>query len=104
MLIRTIPESQAMITKLSERLVERGCGPICRRRSDSRRRIGIKATVMSAQSRAMKPAAGIVQYSVAMGLEFRIGAAYGAEGEYLNKPFYRIQRRLEIEEKIFVLS
>lgn len=69
MLIKTIPESQATTTKLSERLVERGCEPMCRRRSDSRRRIGIKATVMSVQSRAMKPAAGIVQYSVAMSLK-----------------------------------
>ena len=69
MLIRTIPESQAMITKPSERLVERGCGPMCRRRSDSRRRMGIKATAMSVQSRAMKPAVGLVQYSAAMGLE-----------------------------------
>jgi len=58
-----------MITKLSERLVERGCEPMCRRRSDSRSRIGIKVTVMSVQSRAMKPAAGIVQCSVAMSLE-----------------------------------
>ena len=40
---------------------------------------------------------------MAMGPEFRIGAAYGAEDEYLNKPFYKIQRRLEIEEKIPVV-
>lgn len=38
------------------------------------------------------------------GYESRIGAAYGAEDECLNKPFYRIQRRLEIEEKKFVSS
>lgn len=57
--ISTIPASHARTTKLSAMLAANEERPRFRVRSEIRMMIGTRATVMSVQSKAMKPAFGM---------------------------------------------